>query len=190
MPWREGRVWAATLYMGGQSLLFYATIAWLAPRYTDLGATPAEGGLLLAVFSAAQLLPAFVVPALTQWLGRRPLVLAAGLLATAMFLAIALVPADGWIWAILLGITAGAQLALALTVLGGLGETPADTAAASGMAFFVGYLLASLGPILIGALLDLTGGYRMPFLALAVLATATLAAGLTAVKAGHPINAL
>jgi CP family cyanate transporter-like MFS transporter len=186
MPWRDGRVWAATLYMGGQSLLFYATIAWLAPRYTAVGATPAEGGLLLAVFNAAQLLPAFVVPALTQWVGRRPLVLAAGLVAITMFTAIAVVPADGWVWATLLGVTAGAQLALALTILGGLGETPADTAAASGMAFFVGYLLASLGPVLIGALLDLTGGYRVPFLTLAALATATLTAGLTAVKGRSP----
>src|SRR2546430_2406289 len=50
----------------------------------------------------------------------------------------------------------------------------------SGMAFFIGYLLAALGPVAAGALRDVTGGYRVPFLALAGVGVMTLLAGMAA----------
>ena len=48
------------------------------------------------------------------------------------------------------------------------------------MAFFVGYLLASAGPVALGLLHDATGGYRWPYLALAGVGLVTLAAALPA----------
>ena len=52
--------------MGGQSLLFYATLAWLAADYTSLGLSAAVAGLLLALFSAAQLVTALAMPSLAH----------------------------------------------------------------------------------------------------------------------------
>jgi CP family cyanate transporter-like MFS transporter len=43
------------------------------------------------------------------------------------------------------------------------------------MAFFVGYILAALGPLMTGGLHDVTGDYLVPFIALAVLGTVMLA---------------
>jgi len=181
-PWRSTGAWLATLFMGGQSLLYYASLAWLAPRYTSLGADPTRAGLLLGMFSFTQLFSALGLPLLAHRFGRIDVWTAASLATTSgSLVAIAVAPsAAAWLWAALLGLGMGGQFALALTVLAGLGATPAETAAASGMAFFVGYLLASAGPVLAGAVYDLTGELRTPFLMLAGLGLATLVAGAAA----------
>lgn len=182
--WRDGTAWAATLFMGGQSLLFYAALAWLAPRYTQLGASAAEAGVLLGVFSAAQLVTAFAVPAFADRTGRTGSVVVACLTVSVVALVgIAVVPGVApWLWVGLLGLAAGGQLALALTILGGLGRDAAETAAVSGMAFFVGYLLAATGPVLTGALRDATDGFEIPFLVLAAVAVATMVSGWYATR--------
>jgi MFS transporter, CP family, cyanate transporter len=187
-PWGSGRAWLATLFMGGQSLLYYASLAWLAPRYTSLGVDPAQAGLLLGVFSFLQLFSALGLPVLAHRHGRIEVWIAVSVATTTgSLVAIALAPsAAPWLWAALLGLGMGGQFALALTVLAGLGATPAETAAASGMAFFVGYLLAAAGPVATGALVDGTGEYRTPFLAIAAVGVATLVAGTAAGRATRP----
>ena len=181
-PWRDRTAWFAALYMGGQSLMYYGILAWLAARYTAIGVPAAEAGLLLGLFSAAQLVSALTLPVLAHRPGRlRALIAASVSTSTVMLAAIALVPAAApYPWTVLLGLGVGGQFALALTLLGSLGRGPAESAAVSGMAFFVGYLLAALGPVAAGALRDATGGYRVPFLALAAVGVTTLIAGVTA----------
>jgi CP family cyanate transporter-like MFS transporter len=179
-PWRSRTAWLATVYMGGQSLLYYAALAWLSARYTVLGWTPRAAGGLLALFSAAQLVTALGLPVLAR---RDPRPAIAGALVTTMasLVLIALAPlAAPAVWATVLGLGVGGSFALALTVVGQVAPTPADTPRASGMAFFVGYLLAAAGPVAVGLLHDATGGYRWPYLALVGVALGTLAAALPA----------
>ncbi len=184
LPWRDRTAWLATLYMGSQSLLFYGALAWLAARYTALGMSAATAGLLLGVFSATQLVTALGLPALAHRTGTlRPWIAFSAVTATSALAAIALVPsAAPWVWSGLLGVGVGGQFALALTLIGSLGRNPTESGRISGMAFFVGYLLAATGPVAAGALRDLTGDYRVPFLALAAVGVAVLIAGLTATR--------
>jgi CP family cyanate transporter-like MFS transporter len=74
----------------------------------------------------------------------------------------------------------GGTLSLALTVLTQAAPTPAAASTYSGMAFFVGYLLAAVGPVAAGALRDASGGFTAVYATLAVLGLFTLAAGLAA----------
>ena len=139
------------------------------------------------MFSATQLVSALALPVVAHRAGG----LLAGVLgsvgvSTLMLVAVAVVPgAAPWTWAALLGLGMGGQFALALTVLASLGRGPAESAAVSGMALFVGYLFSASGPVVAGALHDLTGGYRAPFLALAGVGMVTLAAGVAAARAVH-----
>ncbi len=87
-----------------------------------------------------------------------------------------------WIWASLLGLGMGGNLALALLVLTQNAPTPEAAPAYTGMAFFVGYLMAAVGPVAAGAVRDATGGYRAVFAALAVLGVLTLAVGVAAAR--------
>ncbi|GAA1842251.1 MFS transporter [Asanoa iriomotensis] len=181
-PWRDRTAWLVTLYMGGQSLLYYAPLAWLAARYTELGWSPARAGGLLALFSATQVVSALVAPALAR---RDPLpaIVAALVIAVGCLGLIAVAPRSApELWVGLLGIGVGANFSLALTVVGQIAPTPADTPKASGMAFFVGYLLASAGPVGVGFLHDVTGGFRLPYLALVLLGLVTLVFGVAAAR--------
>jgi CP family cyanate transporter-like MFS transporter len=184
LPWRSRPAWLGTLYMGSQSLTFYAALAWLAARYIGLGFSASSAGLLLALFSATQVVTALAMPVLAHRYGSlRPFVAACALAtATGLFL-VAVVPwsfpAAPWLWAALLGLGMGGNLSLALTVLAQSAPTPAEVAGYTGMAFLVGYLLAAVGPVAAGALLDLSG-FSVVFAVLAALGVLTLLVGLAA----------
>jgi MFS transporter, CP family, cyanate transporter len=181
LPWRSPVAWRVTLYMGSQSLLYYAAVTWLSPLYVAAGWSPGRAGLLLGLFSFTQVFSALAIPALADRTGdHRPWVALCVGTATVMLAAFALAPmAAPWLWAALLGLGVGGMFALALTLLVKLAPTPAAAASLSGMALLVGYLLAATGPVLAGALHDAAGSYRLPFLALAGIGVATLAVGVS-----------
>ena len=184
-PWRSRVAWLATTYMGGQSLLYYSSLAWLSARYTELGWSPRAAGGLLALFSATQLVTALGLPAVARR-DPRPAIAGALVVTMASLALVALAPlAAPAAWAALLGLGVGGNFALALTVVGQVAPTPADTPRTAGMAFFVGYLLASAGPVAVGLVRDATGGYRWPYLALVGVGLVTLAAALPAGAAVH-----
>jgi CP family cyanate transporter-like MFS transporter len=189
-PWRSRRVWFATFFMGGQSLLYYASLAWLAARYTALGSSASEAGLLLGLFSATQLVSSLTLPLLAHRFGDpRPWIAASVGLTGVSLALVAFAPTPAaWVWASVLGLGVGGQFALAMMVLSTLGATAQESAAATGMALFGGYLLAALGPVVAGALVDLTGGYAVPFGALAVFAVPVLLAGVRAARAPAPTS--
>jgi CP family cyanate transporter-like MFS transporter len=181
MPWRSRAAWLVTLYMGGQSLLYYTELTWLSPMYIDAGFSARDAGLLLGLFSFTQVFTAFGVPLLADRTGgdRRPWIAACLTTNIVMLLLLGLVPMGApWVWTGVLGLAAGGQLALGLTLLVDLAPTPADSARLSGMALGLGYLVASTGPVLAGALYDVVGEYRLPFLVLAVIALATMLCGV------------
>ena len=181
LPWGIGVAWRITLYMGSQSLLYYAALTWLSPLFVDAGWTAGRAGLLLGLFSFTQIFSALAVPALADRTGdHRPWIALCVGLATVMLAAFALVPtAAPWLWAALLGLGVGGMFALALTLLVKLASSAAAAARLSGMALLVGYLLAATGPVLAGALYDAVGNYRVPFLVLAGIGAATLALGVS-----------
>ncbi len=82
-----------------------------------------------------------------------------------------------WGFAVLLGLSQGWLLAVALTVIVLRAPDARSTASLSGMAQSVGYLLASAGPLLAGLLHDWTGSW-------ASLGALTLALGAAAVWTG------
>lgn len=188
LPWRSGPAWLGTVFMGTQSLLFYSALAWLAAVYTRLGMSPARAGLLLALFSATQIVFAFAMPVLAHRYGRLPLWTAGSVLVTAagLFL-VALAPwafpGAPWLWATVLGLGMGGNLSLALTIVTALAPTPRAASAYTGMAFLVGYTLAAVGPVALGRLTDLTGGYRASFLVLGTVGIVTAVVGAAAARA-------
>jgi CP family cyanate transporter-like MFS transporter len=151
----------------------------------------AHAGLLLALFSATQMVTAFALPALAHRFGRRPLWTfgSVGVTTVGLFL-VALVPdpfpAAPWLWAALLGLGMGGNLSLALSIVTDLAPTPREASAYTGMAFLVGYTLAALGPVALGRLTDLTGGYRVGFLVLGAVGVATAVVGTAAARSTVP----
>jgi CP family cyanate transporter-like MFS transporter len=187
LPWRSRAAWLGTVFMGTQSLMFYGALAWLAAAYIRLGLSPARAGLLLALFTAAQMVTAFGMPALAHRTGRLAPWTAASVGATTVGLFLVALapdafPAAPWLWAALVGLGMGGNLSLALTILTHIAPSPREASSYTGMAFLVGYAAAAAGPVALGGLHDVTGGYTVPFLTLGVLGVATTAVGVAAAR--------
>jgi CP family cyanate transporter-like MFS transporter len=159
-------------YQAGSSLLFYGWLTWLAPVYEGLGRSAGSAGLLLAVWSTAQVPSALLAPVLAQRRGRwrfwASACLGCAVLGTLGVLL--LLPLPGpvgpWVWAALIGLGSGAGYPLGVAVIAWRSPDSATGAATSGLALGVGYLAAGLGPALMGLLVDVTGGYRPAVLVL------------------------
>jgi CP family cyanate transporter-like MFS transporter len=80
-----------------------------------------------------------------------------------------------WAATAVLGFGLGGGFSLALVLLADLAASPAAASRLAAMTFLVCYSAASLAPVLIGALHDLTGGFAAPFGLLALLACGELA---------------
>jgi CP family cyanate transporter-like MFS transporter len=187
LPWRDSSAWLGTGFMALQSLLFYGTLAWLPVSNMEHGMSATDAGLLLAVFSAAQVVTAFVVPALAHRTGDlRPWVVATLATSITGLLLVALVPyafpAAPWLWAVLLGLGMGGHFALALNTITQLAPSAEAAPAYSGMAFLFGYGVAAVGPVLLGFLADATGGYRVPFLTLTAVGLITVGLAVAAIN--------
>ena len=175
--WRSRLAWAVTLYMGLQSALAYSVFAWLPPILVDRGATPLHAGFMLSVSALVQLSTALTGPWLAARIGRdqRPTLLLMLVLALAGLLGCLYAPLTLlWPWIVLLGLGQGGQFSVALLLIVLRAPNPERAAQLSGMAQGVGYLIAGLGPLAVGVLHDLSGGWT---------ATAVLFAAITAAAA-------
>ena len=74
-----------------------------------------------------------------------------------------------WVWAVSTGLGLGVQFTLALTLPVEFGADPEEVGRLTAMAMSVGYLLASIGPVAIGWLRDLSGSFEAPIALLAAL---------------------
>jgi MFS transporter, CP family, cyanate transporter len=184
--WHDRIAWRVTGFMAIQSILFYSMVAWLPEIYRHEGMSKGAAGALLSLALIVGIPFGFVVGGLAGRLrDQRPIALAAGLLALGGYVGVLLAPrAAPGLWATMLGVGFGSgfTLILALFVLRA-GDTH-HAAALSGMAQSVGYTLAALGPIAVGALHDLTGAWTVPLLVLIGLAVVDVGAALAASRRG------
>lgn len=180
--WRTPLAWQVTFFMGLQSLTFYIIIAWFPVILQGQGHSAITVGWLLSLLQFVGVLSSFLTPLLaTRIKSQRPLVAGVVLLSLGAYAGI-LSSAHGLValWCILLGLAQGAYLSLALLFF--ILRTPDTRAAAglSGMAQSIGYLLAATGPLLFGALHDLTHGWTVPLLLLCSAALLLCVVGLGA----------
>ena len=178
--WRSPLAWAVTLYMGLQSSLAYAVFGWLPPILIDRGSTPLHAGAMLSMAAAVQLTTAFTGPWLAMRIGRdqRPTLLLMLALGLAGLLGCLYAPLTTlWPWIVLLGLGQGGQFSVALLLIVARSPDAQRAAQLSGMSQGVGYIIASLGPLAVGVLHDLTGGWTAVALLFIVITAAAAIAG-------------
>ncbi|WP_221487866.1 MFS transporter [Micromonospora carbonacea] len=174
-PARTRLGWAMAVYFGAQSLSGYAIMGWLAQLFRDAGFRPETAGLLLAGVTALGVPVALLMPTLAGRLRTlRPLVFGLTAFSAASYLGLALAPRGGaLLWVALLALGQGA-FPLILTTIGLRARTAEGTVALSAFAQSTGYVIAALGPLLVGVLYEATGGWTAPIgFLLAALAVQT-----------------
>jgi MFS transporter, CP family, cyanate transporter len=193
-PWRDPFARRVALYQAGTSSMFYGALTWLAPYYESQGWSPQLGGLLVAVWSVAQIPAALFAPALAErrrrwrfWAATTLVCGVAGLLGVLLLPAL---PALGpWPWIVLMGIGVGAGFPLGLTVIAWRTPHGAASAATSGLALGTGYVCAGLTPLLMGVLIDLTGGFTVALVVLLVAgAVQAVGIGLIGDRPREPVQ--
>ncbi|GAB2579814.1 MFS transporter [Microlunatus antarcticus] len=177
--WRSRVVLSITAVFSTSTICTYAGFAWLPEILVDLaGSTPTEAGLLLAVTGLVSVPGALVAPLLVARLRNVGWLIAAGSGSFVLgYLGLLLAPGSlTLLWVLLVG--AGSILfPVCLVLINARTRTPGGTVAVSGFAQGVAYALGALGPLLVGLLHDVTGGWTLPLvLLLAVALVATVPA--------------
>ena len=176
--------WQVMLFMGLQSLVYYATLSWLPTILRDRGESAAGAGDLLAVMGVGNLAVSLVVPIIAQRMRAQHVLVVPTVAAIAGGLAgLVYAPLGSAVaWALILG--AGQNAALALAIFFTAARSPDAATAASLSAFSqaAGYLLASTGPLGVGLLHAATGSWTASIVALFALTAVMLVFGLLAAR--------
>ncbi|MGH2930484.1 MAG: MFS transporter, partial [Solirubrobacteraceae bacterium] len=173
---------AVTAFMGIQSIGYYATLTWLPALLQSHGMDPHSAGWMLSYSAFPGIAAALVSPALARRI--RPtwvLIVVSVLCFAAAYAGLAVAPARApYLWMTLLGLGQGASISLSLSYIAWRSPDARHTAQVSTMAQGFGYLMASLGPIGIGAVHAVSGNWTVPLVLLAALLLPQLIAGVLA----------
>ena len=176
LPWRDANAWALTAYLTLNSVVFYSAIAWLAPSYDDRGWTPIEGGVLFGLFSVAQIVAALLLPPIAQRISaRRTLFASTVVVSTAALLLIGVAPnALPIVVLMAFGLSHSGGFTIALAMLSEYSRDAASSARLTAMAFSVTFLVAALGPLLTGVVLQWSGSWAVVYVLLAIVCAGQL----------------
>ena len=185
--WRDPLAWRVTLFMGLQSLHYYALTAWVPTLFVDAGRTPAQAGLLLSLAGLVGLVASLVAPVVaTRRRSQSGLVAGMCALYAVGYGGLLLAPSAGAVvWMVVLGLVQGANIALGLLLITLRARDAEQAGELSAMAQGVGYVLAASGPFGLGALHDATGSWTVPLLVMLVLVVPVALAGLGAGRDRH-----
>ncbi|MEJ3403314.1 MFS transporter [Rathayibacter sp. YIM 133350] len=177
--WRSSVAWALTAVFATSSLNAYALFAWLPSLLRDTAHVNAsQAGAILSLYAGIGLPAGLLIP----WLAVRLrhveiLVYIGAAFFVAGYLGLLIVPGTAtWLWALLAGL--GPMLfPLALVLINLRTRTHVGSVALSGFAQGIGYSIGALGPLLVGVLHEVSGGWTLPLVFLTVTAIAVVFAG-------------
>ena len=157
--------WYVTAFMGLQSSAFYTMSNWMPSISASIGYDASTAGVHLFIFQGIGILSGLVIPKLMNVRGNQ---VCAALTASAPMLiaglGMLLLPHLMPVWAFVGGCAQGASLVVALALIALRGRDSAETVVLSGVAQSFGYLIASLGPLMFGVLVQATGGHHVPLM--------------------------
>jgi CP family cyanate transporter-like MFS transporter len=153
---------AITALFGIQSMHAYVQFGWLPQVYRDAGLSPTYAGALVALIAGTGIVGGLTMPTLAaRARSLAPAALGFGALLAGGYAGLLAAPATlPWLWALMLGI-AGFAFPLAIALLTARTRSPDVTAQLSGFVQPVGYLLAALGPFVVGLIHEATGGWTL-----------------------------
>lgn len=179
---RKPLAWQVTLFFALQSGGFYSTLAWLPSIFRSHGYSEAHAGLLLSLSLVIGTFTGLAIPTLAHRMrDQRLLVLACALLASLGWLGILLAPTTAaYLWVMILGLGQNAAFPLVMMMIVLRGGSVVTTQTLSAMAQSVGYALAALAPLAVGAIHGLTHSWTPDVILLLALVLPQFLLGLGA----------
>jgi CP family cyanate transporter-like MFS transporter len=183
---RDRLAWAVALFMGLQSLCYYSILSWLPTILESHGMSSGKAGWMLSYMTIPGMAASLVTPSMQRRMPRSEyeVMLAAALLAFGYTGLIVFGASAAYVWVTAIGLAGGLLIALALGYIVARAHDDHHVAHLSTMAQGVGYLIASTGPFLVGALHGLTSSWTVPLVLLLAVLVPMLLAGLAAGRQG------
>jgi CP family cyanate transporter-like MFS transporter len=171
LPVNNVTAWLVGFYFAANNILFFGLLSWIAPMYRGHGVSETMAGLILASFTAAFML-ANPLPGLISHSEDRRIPIGIfssltliGLLAVAVaphFMPFVIIP--------IIACGIGGSFTLGMTLPLDNASTPDEANAWNAFVMTIGYFMGAAGPLVVGALRDLTGGFEAPMWTLTAVA--------------------
>lgn len=180
--WKSVTAWQVTVFMGLQSLMFYTVLTWLPEILEVNGYSLSESGWMLSIMQFALIPITFVLPIIADKMKNQKLL---SVMTGSFFLPGTLGLLSGntgmvIVSVILFGMACGGGFSLSMMFFTLRTKDAYEASELSGMAQSIGYLLAACGPIIFGAIHDLTNGWEAPLFFLCGIAVVLLISGVLA----------
>jgi CP family cyanate transporter-like MFS transporter len=161
--WRSITAWQVAGFLAFNSLINYIVVAWVPSILINNGYTDSTAGLYQGYLQLAGALPSLILaPFLSRLGSHRRLCLSATSLTCLSVFGFLFLPNWSGLWSVCFGFGTSMGFILGLSFVGLRTNSPKQAAALSGMAQLIGYTLAAVGPVLIGALYDWQGSWQAP----------------------------
>lgn len=157
--WRQPLAWQVTIFMGLQSFIYYSLVSWLPDILASKAIGPGDISLMIFIFQIFSIPSAFFAPIIAERLHDQRWI---GMLSGAFYLAGAvglLRFADKMpLFAVIVVLATGSGATISLVMLFFNLRTRDSFIAGklSGMAQAIGYLMAALGPVILGRIYDVS----------------------------------
>lgn len=179
LPWGDATAWLLVAIFGLQSVLFYGIVSWLPNAFVERGWNTTDAGALIGVFNGIGLITTVGVPLIADRLGpRRPQLLVSSAVAVAGLVGIIAAPELAFAWVVVLGLSLGAVFPLVLTLPLDVADDPARVGSVAALMLLGGYIVSSIGPVILGAARDLTGDFGASLWMLVAIAVVLVASCL------------
>lgn len=183
---RRPVTWLLLAAFAGQTTIYYALSTWLPTIAADeLGTDAAASGALASLYQGVGILGALLIPVLTRYTPRivPALVICVSwiILTTGLLVA----PELLWLWVSIGAIGHAGGFVVIFTALVSVARSDAEAAAMSALIQGGGYAIGALGPPLVGAIHEATGGWAAGLTLLFVLSIVYCAVLLIALAASR-----
>ncbi|MBZ4497259.1 MFS transporter [Dermacoccus sp. Tok2021] len=174
------------VYFGMQSMNAYVQFGWLPQVWRDAGLSNVEAGSWLALIASLGIFGGLIMPSVVNRRGLMTvMVLVLGALLLGGYFGLLLAPASTpWLWALMLGIS-GWSFPGAIAMITARTRNPRITAQVSGFVQPIGYVIAGVGPVAVGIVHELVGGWTLVLLLLMGTGVIMTAAGLVLARSGY-----
>jgi CP family cyanate transporter-like MFS transporter len=177
-----------TVLMVGQAFIYYGSISWLPTIVQSAGYTGTEAGFLASVVQLCGIPGAIIAGIVVHRFSTQQIpcmIAGCTFFLSSLFMAFSTSLVGFTICAILLGFSMASSYTLFLCVLSLRAKDSTQAAELTGIVFLIGYLVASIAPLIMGTLYDLTHTWTIPIIVLMVSAFLYGLAGFKAGKEGE-----
>ncbi len=183
---RSSRMWILCAFFGTQSLLFYCMTAWGPTIMQSKGFTLEQSSAAATFLQVISLPVTLLAPLLARrFTAKRMLtILGISYLIGGVLFYFAQSPAMVYISLLFYAQGMGSTFSFCLLFFAEKGRNPRETAAISGIAQSSGYVLSAIGPVLMGALADLSGTWQYSMLFLLAMLLIAFITGILSAREG------